>query len=223
LRTRGQSESGKIDEYAYCIKGDNNARYDPMSTPADRLRNFGFLIKDIGRLYTKLFEYDAEHLGINLAEAKVLTYLGRNPGLTQVQLAELTGIEPMSLVRILDRMEVDHWIERRAHPTDRRARQLYLQEQAQSTLDQILKLGGQVRSKVLADFKAEERSILIDLLERVREQMLEMMSEQSNKAALRARSESSEQRAERKSSRGGSRVVGRSSRSNAAKTQRVVR
>ena len=94
-----------------------------MNTPADRLRNFGFLINDIGRLYTKLFEYEADHLGITLAEAKVLIALSRNAGLNQVQLAELSGVEPMSLVRILDRMEADHWIERRAHPTDRRARQ----------------------------------------------------------------------------------------------------
>jgi len=45
---------------------------NPMSVPTDRLRNFGFLIGDIGRLYTKLFEYEAEHLGLNMAEAKVL-------------------------------------------------------------------------------------------------------------------------------------------------------
>lgn len=194
-----------------------------MSTPSDRLRNFGFLIKDIGRLYTKLFEYEAEHLGITLAEAKVLTYLQRNAGLNQIQLAELSGVEPMSLVRILDRMEADNWIERRAHPTDRRARLLHIKSQAQAMLDQIWKLSDQVRAQALAGFKAEERSVMIDLLGRVHEQMQQMMSEQSAKVALRGRSESSAQRAERKNSRSGGRAVGRAGRSNTGKTQRVVR
>src|SRR5262245_20749709 len=110
------------------------------ASPNDRLANFGFLIKDISRLFTKLFESEAEHLGITLAEARVLIYLSRNPGITQVQLAELSAVEPMTLVRILDRMEADKWIERRPHPTDRRARQLLLKERAQSPLAQMHEL-----------------------------------------------------------------------------------
>lgn len=195
-----------------------------MSTPTDRLSNFGFLIKDIGRLYTKLFEYRAEHLGVTLAEAKVLTYLSRNAGLSQVQLAELTGVEPMSLVRILDRMEDDKWIERRAHPTDRRARQLHLKERAQSTLDQIWQLSGQVRTQALASIKADERNTLIDLLERVRVQMLEMMSEQTGKTSQRMRpADLAEDRIVRKSATRTGRVVGRPTRSKSVKTQRAVR
>jgi MarR family transcriptional regulator, transcriptional regulator for hemolysin len=195
-----------------------------MSTPADRLQNFGFLIKDIGRLYTKLFEYEADHLGITLAEAKVLAYLSRNPGLSQVQLAELTGVEPMSLVRILDRMEADKRIERRAHPTDRRARQLHLHSQGQSTLDQIWKLSGQVRSQALAGFKVEERNNLIGLLERVHEQMLHMMAEQTEQAAQQDQpTEAAARRAARKSVVRNGRVAGRSARGKTAKTQRVTR
>jgi DNA-binding MarR family transcriptional regulator len=201
-----------------------------MSTPADRLQNFGFLIKDIGRLYTVLFEHEAEHLGITLAEAKVLTYLSRNPALSQVQLAELTGVEPMSLVRILDRMEADQRIERRAHPTDRRARQLHLQAKGEATLDQIWKLSGQVRSQALTGFKAEERNQLITLLERVHEQLLNMTTELATKALPRSEPIATAERAG-----GRKRVVAKakpvtsgkslaaSGRSKAGKSQRVTR
>jgi MarR family transcriptional regulator for hemolysin len=195
-----------------------------MSTPADRLQNFGFLIKDIGRLYTRLFENEAEHLGITLAEAKVLTYLSRNPALSQVQLAELTGVEPMSLVRILDRMEADQRIERRAHPTDRRVRQLHLQAKGESTLDQIWKLSSQVRSQALTGFKAEERSQLISLLERVHEQLLGVVSEQAVKALPRSQSmDAAKRQAGRKRVSVKGKPVAASVRGKSSKSQRVVR
>jgi DNA-binding MarR family transcriptional regulator len=204
-----------------------------MSTPADRLQNFGFLIKDIGRLYTRLFEYEADHLGIKLDEAKVLTYLSRNPGLNQVQLAELTGVEPMSLVRILDRMAADQRIERRAHPTDRRARQLHLQAHGQSTLEQIWKLSAQVRSRALAGFKADERNLLIDLLERAHEQLVHMVTEQAAVPRSQATTEvtrrggrgrtTAKSAASKKVSNAKGKVAAASPRGKTAKPQRVVR
>jgi DNA-binding MarR family transcriptional regulator len=138
----------------------------------DRTRNLGFLIKDIGRLYTKLFERQARDLDWNLAECKVLTYLQRNAGVSQIKLADLTGVEPMSLVRILDRMESNGLIERRPHPTDRRARQLFLKDKAQATLDQLWKLSDTTRAQALAGIKADERQLLIDLLERVHQNLI---------------------------------------------------
>jgi len=196
-----------------------------MSAAKDKMRNFGFLIKDIGRLYTKLFEHYAGHLGVTLAEAKVLTYLSRNAGLSQIQLADLTGVEPMSLVRILDRMEEDKWIERRVHPTDRRARQLYLREGAQPTLDQILELSAQVRGQVLAGFKSDERNVMIDLLDPVHTQMLQMLSDQTGKALKRERlTDGSEPRTGRKNTGPrGNRASERSVRTKAVKIQRDTR
>jgi DNA-binding MarR family transcriptional regulator len=189
-----------------------------MSTPADRLRNFGFLIKDIGRLYTKLFEYQADHLSITLAEAKVLTCLSRNANLNQVQLAELSGVEPMSLVRILDRMEADNWIERRPHPTDRRARQLHLKDKAQSALDQIWKLSGQIRAQALAEFSSDERNALVELLERVHAKMSEMTAEQTGKTSPKV-AQIDRKDVERRSRRISARTV----RSRNGKSQRVTR
>jgi DNA-binding MarR family transcriptional regulator len=140
---------------------------------ADHTRNLGFLIKDIGRLYTKLFEHQAREYEWRLAECKVLTYLQRNAGISQIGLADLTGVEPMSLVRILDRMEADGLIERRPHPTDRRARQLFLKDKAQVTLDQLWKLSDATRAQALAGIKAEERQVLIELLERIHRNLVD--------------------------------------------------
>jgi DNA-binding MarR family transcriptional regulator len=195
-----------------------------MSTPSDRMCNFGFLIYDIGRLFTKRFQIEAEHLGISLTEAKVLTNLSRNPSISQAQLAELSGVEPMTIVRILDRMEADKWIERRPHPTDRRARQLHLGERAQSTLEQILKVSTQVRGEALAGIKADERATLLDLLERVHGQLQESLSEQNGKASQRPPGSATDARATHKrGERHEHRTQSRITASRPAKTRRASR
>jgi DNA-binding MarR family transcriptional regulator len=135
----------------------------------DRLRNFGFLLKDVSRLSARNFERhmaDAQ-LGMTLAQCKVLVYLQRNEGITQVRLAYLTDTDPMTLVRILDRMEQDGWIERRLDPQDRRARRLYLKPGVTPVLRKIWVLGDRARSEAMAGLDAAEKLLLISLLERV--------------------------------------------------------
>src|ERR1700722_17674602 len=91
------------------------------------LRTFGFLLKDTSRLYVQRFEQRAAALGLTLAQCKVLIYLANHEGISQVQLAELTDLEPMTLVRTLDCLESQGRLERRNDPADRRARRLYLE------------------------------------------------------------------------------------------------
>ena len=92
-----------------------------MTLATDRLRNFGFLVRDVYRLYVKHFERAAGEIDLTLPQCKVLGHLSRNEGISQARLAELTDTDPMTLVRTLDRMQQDEWIERRPDPEDRRA------------------------------------------------------------------------------------------------------
>lgn len=138
----------------------------------DRMRNFGFVLKDASRLYSKRFEERAQNLSLTLPQCKALAILSKNEGISQKRLSELSDIEPMTLVRILDRMEADGWIERRADPSDRRARSLYVTGKASPILDQIWQVGAQVRNEALNGITAEERAVLLGLLERVHENLL---------------------------------------------------
>ena len=135
----------------------------------DRLRNFYFLLKDVARLTARNFERHAAEvqLGLTLAQCRVLVYLQRTEGISQVRLAYLTDTDPMTLVRILDRMENDGWLERRLDPSDRRARRLYLKPAAQPVLKQIWAIGDRSRNESLAGLEIAERTQLLDLLERV--------------------------------------------------------
>jgi DNA-binding MarR family transcriptional regulator len=135
----------------------------------DPLRILGFLLKDVSRLSSRNFERLAGEagLGLTLAQCKVLIYLQRNQGINQVRLAYLSETDPMTLVRILDRMEQDGWIERRPDPQDRRARRLHLKPAATPVLKQIWSLADRARAQLLGDLSLAEREQLVSLLERV--------------------------------------------------------
>ncbi|HET7201236.1 MAG TPA: MarR family transcriptional regulator, partial [Burkholderiales bacterium] len=113
----------------------------------DRLRNFGFLLKDVSHRYVLRFEQRARGISLTLPHCKVLVRLEKNEGVSQARLAELADIEPMTMVRILDRMEGDGLLERRADPADRRARRLYLTKKAWALLDEIWRLADVTRAE----------------------------------------------------------------------------
>src|ERR1700686_607777 len=114
-----------------------------MAVATDRLRNFGFLVRDVYRLYAKHFERYASEIELTLPQCKVLGHLSRNEGISQARLAELTDTDPMTLVRPLDRMQQDQWIERRPDPEDRRAHRLYLREAAKPIMARMWKITDQ--------------------------------------------------------------------------------
>ncbi len=133
----------------------------------DRLKNFGFLLKDASRLYVLRFEQRARDLSLTLVQCKALAHLEKNEGVSQARLAELIDVDAMTMVRILDRMEADSVIERRPDPDDRRARRLYLTSKAKPMLDTIWRLAEQTRSEMFAGIPKAERERFMDVLERL--------------------------------------------------------
>lgn len=139
----------------------------------DNPRNFGYLLVDVSRLYLRRFAQRAAVLGVTLAQGKTLGYLKRNEGIAQARLAELCDIEPMALVRILDRMEADGWIERRADPRDRRAKCLYLRPAAHPVLAELAKIGARLREEAIGGAPARDGTVFMRVLEHLYEKLSE--------------------------------------------------
>jgi MarR family transcriptional regulator, transcriptional regulator for hemolysin len=135
-------------------------------------QGFGFLLKDVSRLYVQRFEQRAAVHGLTLPQCRALIYLANNEAISQVQLAELTDIEPMSLVRILDRMEADGLVERRNDPADRRARCLYLKAKAKPLVDNIWQLVELTRREAFAGMPKKQADLLVSLLGKVQSNFL---------------------------------------------------
>src|SRR6185437_4526703 len=145
-----------------------------MSPPSERLRNFGFLMRDVSRLYGRHFERQARELELTLPQCKVLAHLQRNEGISQARLAELTETDPMTLVRTLDRMQQDRWIERRPDPTDRRAHRLYLREEAKPVLARMWKITDHARGEAISVLSGAEVDLLLHLLGRLHENLQQL-------------------------------------------------
>jgi DNA-binding MarR family transcriptional regulator len=133
------------------------AGYDPE-------RSFGFLLHDISRLMRKRFERRARAIGLTRAQWSVLANVARKEGINQTALAEILEIEPITLVRQIDRLEAAGWIERRLDPADRRVRLLFLTESAQPILERMRELGAATRAETLAGLTPAEQEALIDTL-----------------------------------------------------------
>jgi MarR family transcriptional regulator, transcriptional regulator for hemolysin len=152
----------------------------------DRIRNLGFLMKDVSRLWVRYFEQHADQIGMTLTQAKVLVFLSRNDGCTQARLAELCDTDPMTLVRVLDRMQKDGFLERRPDPSDRRVYRLFLKPSSDPILAEITRIGDRARGEALAGLSNDERTQLIVLLERVHANLLALIPAGSEPARTSA-------------------------------------
>jgi len=76
----------------------------------------GFLLHDVARQLRKRFEQRAKCLGLTRSQWQTLAHLSNNEGIHQAGLAEILEIEPITLVRILDKLEERGLVERRRHP-----------------------------------------------------------------------------------------------------------
>lgn len=126
----------------------------------------GFLIHDVARLMRKRLEQRARaaQIGLTRAQWQVLAYLARGEGMNQATLAQLLDIEPITLVRQIDRLEAMGLVERRTDPRDRRQRNLFLTVRAAPELARIRALGAQVREEALTGMDAGERAGLLAAL-----------------------------------------------------------
>ena len=131
----------------------------------------GFLLHEVARLLRKRFEQNARGSGLTRSQWQVLAYLAQNEGINQRGLAELLEIEPITLGRILDKLETLGLIERHPHPTDRRRWLLHLLEAARPKLEQVSELGDVTRSEALAGVSEDDRLHLLKTLQALKENL----------------------------------------------------
>ena len=128
----------------------------------------GFLLHDSARLMRRDFERRTRALGLTRAQWQTLFHLQRNEGCNQVTLADMLEVEPITLARVIDRLEFAGLVERRADPNDRRARLLFLGARATPLLQELRTLGAETREVALAGITEDERVLLMDLLTKMR-------------------------------------------------------
>lgn len=128
----------------------------------------GFLMSDVSRLMRRRFDERARRSGATGAQWRALKILERHEGINQGKLAELLEVEPITLCRMVDRLEESGLAERRRDPADRRAWQIYLTDKARPVLDDLHNVAGGMIENALEGLSARQRDGLIDALNTIR-------------------------------------------------------
>ena len=92
---------------------------------------------DVARLMRTRFDRWARTYGMTRAQGIILARLARQPGMTQNEMAGLCEVEPITVGRLVDRLEARGLLERRLDPADRRIRRLHLLPAAEPILQEI--------------------------------------------------------------------------------------
>jgi DNA-binding MarR family transcriptional regulator len=128
-----------------------------------------FEISETAHALRKAFDHRACGHGVTRAQWKVMFRLNRQPGLRQIELADMLDIEPITLSRIVDRLEEAGLVERVADPADRRAWRLHVTARAQPLIEKLKGIADEMIADAFAGIDPEDIEITRQVLERVRE------------------------------------------------------
>ena len=107
------------------------------------------------RLLRNFIDHRAKSRGTTRAQWIVLFRLRQQEGLSQVDLADVLELQPISLVRLLDRLVEHGLLERRHDPKDRRANRLFLTASGRQLVDDLDSLRDAIATDVIHDMPAE--------------------------------------------------------------------
>jgi MarR family transcriptional regulator for hemolysin len=128
-------------------------------------REILFQLSDVARSMRTFIDQCAREHAMTRAQWGALARLERQEGMTQAEMADSLEIQPISLVRLIDRLCDHGLVERRPHPRDRRANRLYLTDKGRTTLTRLAPLGREIAADVLASLdEAEVADVLRKLL-----------------------------------------------------------
>jgi MarR family transcriptional regulator for hemolysin len=130
-----------------------------------------FEIGETAHALRKAFDRGAVGLGITRAQWKVLFKLTRRPGLRQIELADMLDIEPITLSRIVDRLEEAGLVERAADPADRRAWRLHVTAKAQPLVEKLRAVADEMAAEAFGGIDPKDIETARHVLGRVRENL----------------------------------------------------
>ncbi len=129
-------------------------------------------IGDLSRQARRSFDARARQIGVTRQQWQVLVTLRRNEGVNQGGLADLLDVEPISVCRMVDRLQEADLVERRPDPADRRSWRLFLTAKAEELLAQLRPLADQMEAQALEGISPAQRDDLYRMLDTIRQNLM---------------------------------------------------
>ena len=137
----------------------------------DLKKQFITQLVESSRLLRNYIDQRAKGRGTTRAQWIVLFRLRGQEGLSQVDLADVLELQPISLVRLLDRLVEHGLVERRHDPRDRRANRLFLTASGRQLADDLDSLRNSIATDVLQDIPAAAIETSLQALRDVKERI----------------------------------------------------
>lgn len=141
---------------------------------------------DVARLMRTRFDRWARTYGMTRAQGVILARLARQPGMTQNEMAGLCEVEPITVGRLVDRLEARGLLERRHDPSDRRIRRLHLLPAAEPILAEIQRYKTELMRDITEDLDEATIEIVIEALLKMKTRLTQepVAHEPAAKAAM---------------------------------------
>lgn len=136
--------------------------------PQDAL---GFLLTDVVRLIRADFTARTRDIPLTPALHRLLFFVNRYPGCRQVELANWLDVTPVTVGRMIDRLERRNLVRRTRAPDDRRVSRVHVAAGAASLLEQLNERATETRERAVAGIAERDRTALLAALGRVRDNL----------------------------------------------------
>jgi DNA-binding MarR family transcriptional regulator len=139
--------------------------------PLDLKRQLVAQLVESSRLLRNYIDHRAKARGTTRAQWIVLFRLREQEGLSQVDLADVLELQPISLVRLLDRLVEHELLERRPDPKDRRANRLFLTDRGRQLVEDLDSLRDAIATDVLSDIPDRRIEASLDTLRDIKDRI----------------------------------------------------
>jgi MarR family transcriptional regulator, transcriptional regulator for hemolysin len=137
----------------------------------DHKRQLVAQLVESSRILRNYIDQRAKERGTTRAQWIVLFRLRTQEGLSQVDLADVLELQPISLVRLLDRLVEQGLLERRHDPRDRRANQLFLTDAGRRLVDDLDSLRDAIAADALQDIPDEAITTSLKTLQDIKDRI----------------------------------------------------
>ncbi len=133
----------------------------------DKDKSAGYLVNHTARLFAAGLQDRITPLGITIGQFPILLELWVKDGVTQRELLSKLALEQATLANTLNRMERDHLIVRKKHPSDARSQQIWLTDKGRAQRDSAYQAANAQNEQSLAPLSQAEREQFLGLMRRI--------------------------------------------------------
>lgn len=151
-----------------------------IQTSTIDIHSIEHLVCNVGALWRRLLNTKIKSLGLCGTETRALMCIARNPGLTQIQIANLLDLEPQNLMRSLDKLENQGWIQKQSDTSDRRIKCISITNSAKKIIAKIQSFSDSTRPHVLSGIEAKNLQLLTHHLATMRENIIQQLDMAEN-------------------------------------------